>query len=50
MTAFKMTWYSLMFIHKSVSRAMIFECPMILDHLGREVELLTFETIFKKPL
>ena len=40
-----MDWYSLISIHKSASRAMLSECLMILDHLSRKVELLTFETI-----
>ena len=32
-------WYSLISIDKSVSRAMISKCLMILDHLSREAEL-----------
>ena len=36
MVALRMAWYSLISIHKSVSRAMISECLMTLDHLSRE--------------
>ena len=43
-------WYSLLFIHKSVTRAMLFECLMVLDHLNREVELGTFERYLIKVL
>ena len=39
MTALRMDSYSLMSIHKSVSRTMLSECQFILDHLNREVEL-----------
>ena len=39
MRALKMAWYSLIFIHKTTSKAMIFECLMILDYLSSEVEL-----------
>ena len=45
MAALRMAWYLLISINKSASRAMMSECLMILDHLSREVELLTFETI-----
>ena len=38
MAAFRMNWYSLISIHKPASRAMLSECPIILDHLSREVE------------
>ena len=40
-----MDWYSLLFIHKSATRAMLSECLMVLDHLNREIDLETFETI-----
>ena len=39
MTALRMDWYSLISIRKSVSRAMLSECLMILNHLSREVEI-----------
>ena len=44
MTALRMDSYSLMSINKSVSRTMLSECQIILDHLNREVELWTFVT------
>ena len=44
--ALKMDWYLLISIHKSVSRAMLSKCLMVLDHLIREVELCTFGTMF----
>ena len=43
--AFRMDRYSLMSIHKSSSSAMLSECIILLDHLSREAELWTFETI-----
>ena len=43
--ALRMDWYSLISIHKSVFRAIVSECLMILDNLSREAELWTFETI-----
>ena len=45
MAALRMDWYSLISIHKPVSRAMLSDCLMILDHLSREVEQWTFEII-----
>ena len=45
MAALRMDWYSLISKHKHASRAMASECLMILDHLNREVEWWTFETI-----
>ena len=50
MAALKVDCYSLVSIHKSVSWGMLSECLMILDHLSREVELRTFETILNKGL
>ena len=38
MVALRMDWCSLISIHKLVSRVMLSECLMILDHLSREVE------------
>ena len=43
--AFRMDQYSLMSIHKFSSSAMLSECIILLDHLSREAELWTFETI-----
>ena len=37
MAALRMGWYSLTSINKPASREMLSECPMILDHLSREV-------------
>ena len=45
MAALIMDWYSLISIHKPASSAMLPECLSILDHLSREVEQWTFETI-----
>ena len=45
LVAFRMDWYLLISIHKSSSSAMLPECLIILDHLSREIELWTFETI-----
>ena len=45
MAALRMYWYSLISMHEPVSRAMLCECLILLDHLSREVELWTFETI-----
>ena len=39
MAALRMDWYSLISTHKSATRAMLYECLLILDHLSREVEL-----------
>ena len=50
MGALRMDRYSLISIHKPASRAMLSERLMILDHLSRKVEQLTFETIFNKCL
>ena len=38
MAALRMDWYSLIPIHKPVSRAVLSEYLMILDQLSREVE------------
>ena len=45
MAALRMYWYSLISMHEPVSRAVLCECLILLDHLSREVELWTFETI-----
>ena len=45
MVALRMDWHSLISIHKPASRAVLSECLMILDHLSREIEQWTFETI-----
>ena len=45
MAVLRMNWHWLISIHKPASRAMLSECLMILDHLSREVEQWTFETI-----
>ena len=45
-----MDWYSLLFIHKSATRAMLSECLMVLDHLNREIDLETFEKYLNKVL
>ena len=45
MVALKIDCYSLTSIHKPASKAMLFDCLMILDHLSGEVEVWTFETI-----
>ena len=37
MVALRMDWCSLIFIHKLVSRAMLSECLMILDHLTEKL-------------
>ena len=39
MASLKMDWYSLISIHKPASKAMLFDCLMILDHLSGEVEV-----------
>ena len=45
MAALRMDWHSLRSTQKSASRAILSECLMILNHLSRETELWTFETI-----
>ena len=39
MVALKIDCYSLTSIHKPASKAMLFDCLMILDHLSGEVEV-----------
>ena len=45
MAALIRDWYSSISIHKPVSRAVLSECLMILDHLSRKVEQWTSEII-----
>ena len=40
MAALRIDWYSLISMHKSASKVMLFQSHlMILDHLSREIEL-----------